>query len=89
MAGSNQAVMSGYVRIVNNDETWYGEPRFNFLSAPVGAAVYFEQLMTLIDATFTPDLFQRGFQATTCPGSSISRRCPSQAPLCWRCSASV
>lgn len=61
-AGSRTAVMKGYTEILSNDETWYGEPRFNYYSAPVGSKVYFEQTYTLSDDTFTVDLFSRSFR---------------------------
>jgi hypothetical protein len=49
--------MSGYTPIVSNDETWYGEPRFNYYTAPVGAYVYFEVTYTLLSGEFTADTF--------------------------------
>jgi hypothetical protein len=60
--GSTVGVMNGYAQIISNEETWYGQPRFNYYSAPVGASVYFEQHFTLLDATFTSDLFSTSFQ---------------------------
>lgn len=60
-AGSRTGVMRGYTQILSNEETWYGQPRFNYYSAPVGASVYFEQTFRLIDTTFTADLFSRNF----------------------------
>lgn len=34
--GTNTGTMSGYAEILSNDETWYGEPKFNYYSANVG-----------------------------------------------------
>lgn len=60
-AGSNTGIFSGYTKILSNTETWYGQPRFNYYSAPVGAEVYFEQTFTLKGSTFTPELFNGSF----------------------------
>jgi PEP-CTERM motif len=60
-SGSNTGVLSGYTKILSNTETWYGQPRFNYYSAPVGSEVYFEQTFTLVDATFSPELFNGSF----------------------------
>lgn len=60
-AGSTTGKFSGYATILSNDETWYGQPRFNFYAAQVGQKVYFEQNYSLIGTTFTADLFQRQF----------------------------
>jgi hypothetical protein len=62
--GGTTGVIKGYAQITSNDMTWYGEPRFNFYSAPVGSFVYFEQNFTLQNTTFTTDLFTRGFTYT-------------------------
>lgn len=59
--GSDSGVISGYTRIVSNEATWYGEPRFNFYSAPVGAEVWFEQRISLLGASFTAGLFDGAF----------------------------
>lgn len=59
--GGTTGVMSGYTKIVSNTETWYGQPKFNYYSAPVGSYVYFEQRFSLTDTTFTADLFNRNF----------------------------
>jgi hypothetical protein len=40
--GSTTAKLEGYVEIMSNNETWYGEPRFNYYGANVGDLVYFE-----------------------------------------------
>ena len=56
--GEATGFMSGYIPIISNEETAYGEPRFNYYSAPVGASVYFEQTFTLLSgAVFSPDTF--------------------------------
>lgn len=60
--GSNTAVMSGYTEILSNEETWYGEPRFNYYSADVGDLVYFEVNYILGNgAVFDEDLFSTDF----------------------------
>lgn len=59
--GQSFGIMRGYTEIISNDETWYGQPRFNFYSAPVGSRVYFEQTYTLPYDTFTADLFSNTF----------------------------
>jgi hypothetical protein len=59
--GSSTAVMSGYVKIISNDETWYGEPLFNHFSAGVGALVKYSLSYTLNNATWTESLFNNSF----------------------------
>jgi hypothetical protein len=59
--GSTTGVIKGYAQITANEATWYGEPRFNYYSAPVGSFVYFEQTFSLYNTTFTTDLFNRAF----------------------------
>jgi hypothetical protein len=60
--GSTKGKLSGYTKIISNDETWYGQPRFNFYSAAVGDRVYFRQDVVLLGASFTPELFNGAFQ---------------------------
>jgi outer membrane protein assembly factor BamB len=60
-AGSSTAVMRGLTRIIANDATWYGEPRFNFYSSIVGSVVPFEQTYTIEGQTWAPDTFTRSF----------------------------
>lgn len=60
-AGATTGILSGYTKILSNTETWYGEPLFNFYSAPVGSYVYFQQTFTLEGSTFTPELFNSSF----------------------------
>ncbi len=60
--GSTQGKLTGYTRIISNDETWYGQPRFNFYSAAVGERVSYRQDFVLRSATFTPDLFDTTFE---------------------------
>ena len=59
--GSTTATMSGYAKIISNDETWYGEPLFNYFSADVGTIVEFSISYTLQDATWTENLFDNSF----------------------------
>ncbi|WP_374565085.1 hypothetical protein [Ideonella sp.] len=61
-AGSTQGIFKGYTTVISNDETWYGQPRFNFYSAAVGEKVYFKQNFVLLNgAVFTPTLFDTNF----------------------------
>ena len=59
--GDSSGIIRGYTEILSNDETWYGEPRFNYYSAVVGDRVYFEQTVALYDAVFSEDLFTSEF----------------------------
>jgi hypothetical protein len=61
MIGSTTGVLQGYTQIMSNDETWYGQPRFNFYSAPVGTFVYFQQNFSLLNSSFTQTLFDQSF----------------------------
>ncbi len=63
-AGGTSGLISGYTRILSNDATWYGEPRFNYYSAAVGTEVYFEQRITLVDAIFSATLLDGSFSYT-------------------------
>ncbi len=61
--GSTAGKLTGQAEIISNDETWYGEPRFNYFSAPVGAVVPIEVTYALrAGKTFTADLFNSSFQ---------------------------
>lgn len=61
--GSSVAVSEGFMRLYSNNETWYGQPRFNYYSAPVGALVPFQFEYTLFDgATWTPQVFDNQFK---------------------------
>jgi hypothetical protein len=60
-AGSTTAVLRGQARVVSNDPTWYGEPRFNYFSAVVGSVVPFEIAYTIQGATWQPDTFTKSF----------------------------
>lgn len=60
-AGSTTAVLRGGARVVSNDPTWYGEPRFNYFSALVGSVVPFEVVYTIQGGTWQPDTFTRSF----------------------------
>lgn len=59
--GDSFGIIRGYTEILSNDETWYGEPRFNYYSAAVGDRVYFEQTVDLYNAVFSEDLFSTEF----------------------------
>ncbi len=60
--GSKTAVMNGYAEIVSDTMTWYGEPRFNYYSAPVGDAVPFTLTYTLQGSpTWGPGIFATNF----------------------------
>ena len=59
--GSNTAVLSGRGRIISNDATSYGEPRFNYFHAPVGSIVPFTMTYNLFSGTFSPTTFASAF----------------------------
>lgn len=60
--GGTTAFLSGHTEIISNDETWYGEPRFNYYSANVGDLVYFEVNYILGNgAVFDENLFNTDF----------------------------
>lgn len=61
LAGSSDGIVMGHGRVVSNDATWYGEPRFNYYQAPVGSIVPFRMRYKLYGATFTQDLFSGTF----------------------------
>jgi hypothetical protein len=60
--GATTATIHGYLDIVSNDITWYGEPRFNYYSAPVGSWVPFDATYTLVDTTWHSGIFGANFQ---------------------------
>lgn len=62
--GSSTAVMRGVARIVSNDATWYGEPRFNYYASIVGSVVPFEQTYTIQGQIWAPDTFTHSFTYT-------------------------
>jgi hypothetical protein len=64
LLGESTVHMKGYTEIVSNTETWYGQPRFNYFTAPVGSRVYFEQTFSLLNDSFIGDLFSRSFAHT-------------------------
>ena len=67
--GSSLAILRGQATIVSNDETWYGEPRFNYYAAPVGSLVPFEIHYTLsTPGGWTEDTFN-GSRSYTSSGS--------------------
>lgn len=59
--GSTQARFSGATTILDNTETWYGQPRFNYYSASVGQSVFFEMDFTISGATWQPVTFNDPF----------------------------
>ena len=59
--GANTGTMSGYTQVLSNDETWYGEPRFNYYSANVGDLVFYEIDFVLNNTVWTENLFERSF----------------------------
>ena len=46
--GSSFASLSGQAMVASNDETWYGEPRFNYYAAEVGDIVSFSVTYALL-----------------------------------------
>jgi hypothetical protein len=59
--GSTHAQFSGGAVILDNTETWYGQPRFNYYSASVGQSVYFEFDYTILNGTWQVDTFEKPF----------------------------
>jgi len=60
--GSTIASITGYAEILSNDETWYGEPRFNYYSANVGDFVHYDVEYRLLGgATWGTDIFDTQF----------------------------
>jgi len=59
--GTHTGIMTGYSIILSNEETWYGEARFNYYSADVGDFVYYEINFVLSDSIWTEDLFNNRF----------------------------
>ncbi len=60
--GSTTATLLGQVEVVANDATWYGEPRFNYYSAPVGSVVPIDITYTLLGgATWSATTFGANF----------------------------
>lgn len=59
--GASTATMKGWLEVRSNTETWYGVPKFNYYSAPVGAKVYFENTYRLDSGTFSSTLFNGSF----------------------------
>jgi hypothetical protein len=63
-AGSNTATMSGNVVIVSNVMTDYGEPKFNYFSANVGALARYSITYTLDNTVWTENIFNTTFSYT-------------------------
>lgn len=92
LAGATDAVLMGQGRIISNDATWYGEPRFNYYNAPVGSIVPFRMRYQLASgSTFSQDLFSNGFSyngtgaidfahATRPPVVALEAHGPSRIP---------
>jgi hypothetical protein len=78
--GSSTGVMRGYTKVVSNQETWYGQPKFNYYSASVGSYVYFEQTFSLNESTFTPDLFKTSFDYNQTGFVDFTRTLPVPEP---------
>jgi hypothetical protein len=55
--GGSVARFSGGATILDNTETWYGQPRFNYYSAAVGQSVYFEMDFVIQGGTWQMDTF--------------------------------
>lgn len=60
-ANATTGMMTGYVKIVSNEETYYGEPRFNYFSAGVGELVKYRITCTLSGAVWTENTFESSF----------------------------
>jgi hypothetical protein len=59
--GSNTATLSGELQVISNDITWYGEPRFNYFTAPVGAIVPFQMTYRLTSGAWELNTFDSSF----------------------------
>jgi hypothetical protein len=59
--GSKTARMSGNVVIVSNEMTHYGEPKFNYFTASVGALARYSITYTLHDSGWTENIFNTTF----------------------------
>lgn len=59
--GASTGIIRGYLEITSNEETRYGEPRFNYYSADVGDLVYFELTFVLYGALFDESVFEGAF----------------------------
>lgn len=80
LRGSTEATMSGGVEIVSNEISTYGEPRFNFFSAVVGAVVPFSVTYQLVGgATWQPDTFDASFSYSY--SGSVDFANPISVPL--------
>jgi len=62
--GATSGIAHGWVRITSNEETWYGLPRFNYYSAPVGSLVPYEVTYELQDNTWHYDILNELFEYT-------------------------
>ena len=63
--GSKTATLSGYAEIVSDTMTYYGQPAFNYYSAPVGDAVPFTLTYTLQGSpTWGSGIFATNFTYT-------------------------
>ena len=61
--GSSVATIRGYAEVISNNETWYGEPRFNYYAANVGDLVHFEVDYELLSgATWSANIFDTQFR---------------------------
>jgi outer membrane protein assembly factor BamB len=91
LAGATQGTLMGKGRIVSNDATWYGEPRFNYYQAPVGSLVPFRMRYRLASGSFTSNLFSTSFSyngtgaldfmhATRPPVIAVDIKGPSRIP---------
>ncbi len=59
--GDCSGIIRGYTEILSNDETCYGESRFNYYSAVVGDRVSCEQTVQLYNEVFSEDLLNTEF----------------------------
>jgi len=64
-SGSTTAVLRGQLRIMANDMTQYGEPKFNFYSSVVGSVVPFEITLTQRSGVWSATTFSTYFTFDT------------------------
>jgi len=59
--GARTATLHGLARLLSNDATYYGEPRFNYYTALVGSIVPFDLTVTLQSGTWSASTFSGSF----------------------------
>lgn len=61
--GGTTALVTGWLKVLSNTETWYGEPRFNYFAAEVGQLVPFRASYELLRGSVWDEYtFDRPFE---------------------------